>query len=79
MRTPIYQNDDTKKQQNYLELYNATIMKNLFDIVSEELESIGVELLSRQDSASSPKGQPAKKGGSRKRKVIHKRNRTHRK
>ena len=77
MRTPIYQNDDTKKQQNYLELYNATIMKNLFDIVSEELESIGVELLSRQDSASSPR--VLKKGGSRKRLVSIKRNRTHRK
>jgi hypothetical protein len=79
MKTLDYQNDEKKKQDNYLELYNATIMKNLFNLVSEELESIGVDLLTRLDSASSPKGQPAKKGGSRKRKVIHKRNRTHRK
>jgi hypothetical protein len=78
MKTQEYQNDDKKKQDNYLELYNATIMKNLFDTVSEELESIGVDLLTRQGSTlGSPRG-PAK-GGSCKRNIIHKKNRTHRK
>lgn len=77
MTTPTYQNDDTKKQQNYLELYNATIMKNLFDTASEKLESSGVEPLTRQGSIGSPR--VLKKGGSRKRLVSIKKNRTHRK
>ena len=78
MKTQEYQDNYTMKQSNYLELYNTTIMKNLFDTVSEELESSGVDPLTRQGSIlGSPRG-PAK-GGSCKRNIIHKKNRTHRK
>ena len=39
MTTKAYQDNETKKQKNYLDLYHATIMKNLLDTVIEELNT----------------------------------------
>ena len=70
MVTKAYLDDETKKQQNYLDLYNATIMKNLFE-----------SILERQNSTGSPRGSPQKPllGGSRKLCNAIKKNRTQRK
>jgi hypothetical protein len=75
--------EDAKKQQNYLELYNATIMKNLFENVLPGLEKIEPGVLERQNSTGygSPRGPPQKPlpGGSRKLRNAIKKNRTQRK
>jgi len=74
MKTKEYQDDETKKQQNYLELYNATIMKNLFESVLETVDNDSS--LSQFGNTGSPRGV---KGGSRKLRNAIKKNRTRRK
>jgi hypothetical protein len=74
MKTKEYQDDETKKQQNYLELYNATIMKNLFESVLETVDNDSS--LSQFGNTGSPRGV---KGGSRKLRNAIKKNRTQRK
>lgn len=84
MGLKINLDDETKKQQNYLELYNATIMKQLFEEILKELEAISTSPLVRQGSLGpangigSPRGILAK-GGSHKRRIAIKKNRTQRK
>ena len=56
-----YKNNESKKQKNYLDLYQATIMKNLFDSILEELEQT-----SSSNASSSPTSRISR-GGSRKR------------
>jgi hypothetical protein len=74
MGTQAYKDDETKKQQNYLELYNATIMKNLFDTVLETVDNDSS--LSQFGNTGSPRGV---KGGSHKLRNTIKKNRTQRK
>jgi hypothetical protein len=62
-----YQDDETKKQKNYLDLYHATIMKNLLDAVIQELDIFSSSQLERTGSniVGSPRGRTP--GGSKKR------------
>jgi hypothetical protein len=65
MKSQEYQDSETKKMQNYLDLYHATIMKNLLDAVIQELDKFSSAPLER--TGSNIVGSPRGRGGSKKR------------
>jgi len=67
-KTKEYQDDETKKQKNYLDLYRATIMKNLLEAVLGELDkySSSPREMTGSNIVNLSRGNP-KHGGSRKR------------
>jgi hypothetical protein len=64
-----------EKQKPVLQLYRATKMKILVELLKTRVDNITADSSS---PATSPRGRKLS-GGSRKRKIIHKKNRTHRK